>query len=688
MKPHIIRGPLAALEDRLAADVSAYRARAPLAPLTILIGSTLLRPYLRNRLAELHGSVVNLRLLTIHDLSSYLAVAAAKANGTSLLPPMGDRVIAEEVAEQATGYFSQVAHSSGFAEALDRLFQELRQADLDSESFAQAIEQLGERIPQNAGKLTSLATLYTQAQQRRAEFHGTDDLVRLADPTRLGGTDLFVYGVWSLSTLQQRLLERLTAEVAVTFYLPEGNGEVNDAHSGLRSWLRGMGAGEESISIDSRPEATLGRLQATLFDRIDEREPAHDGNVRLVSAPDPPREIREAARACLRWAAEGIAFHEMAIAYRQPEPYRGLIDEVFGQAKIPIYLHDGRPLIERPVGRSLAVLLSLIGSRLTRASVMEFLTEARLPQTTLELYGGFEPAAWDQISREAGIVEGRGQWLERLEHYTYDLNTNYVRDGEPSERVASQLEEITRLRQFIDDLFPRLDDWPVRGTWEEFRTRLGALATDYIEGVEPIIEQLAELDRLQVLATDISFTRFVRTVRSALQQIDSGPLFDEPVGAFGRQGVTVLDVNSLRHLRFRSVIVLGLAERSFPSPPRQDALLLDNERSALSELIPGNLPLRERGPDPEPLQFAVAVAAARERLQLSYARGEVGGTRSHLPSYFFRAVAETLTGKVTTIAGIDSLPPEIFERVPANRFRRGHSRRSAHPGRIRSHLDR
>ena len=423
MKPHIIRGPLAALEDRLAADVSAYRARSPLAPLTILIGSTLLRPYLRNRLAELHGSVVNLRLLTIHDLSSYLAVAAAKANGTSLLPPMGDRVIAEEVAEQAKGYFSQVAHSSGFAEALDRLFQELRQADLDSESFAQAIEQLGERIPQNAGKLTSLATLYTQAQQRRAEFHGTDDLVRLADPTRLGGTDLFVYGVWSLSTLQQRLLERLTAEVAVTFYLPEGNGEVNDAHSGLRSWLSGMGAGEESISIDSRPEATLGRLQATLFDRIDEREPAHDGNVRLVSAPDPPREIREAARACLRWAAEGIAFHEMAIAYRQPEPYRGLIDEVFGQAKIPIYLHDGRPLIERPVGRSLAVLLSLIGSRLTRASVMEFLTEARLPQTTLELYGGFEPAAWDQISREAGIVEGRGQWTReagtlhlRLEH--------------------------------------------------------------------------------------------------------------------------------------------------------------------------------------------------------------------------------------------------------------------------------
>ena len=104
-----------------------------------------------------------------------------------------------------------------------------------------------------------------------------------------------------------------------------------------------------------------------------------DGTVRLVSAPDTPREVREAARACLRWASQGIGFHEMAVAYRQTDAYRGLIDEIFSQSGIPIYLHDGRPCIERPAGRSLAALISLIGSRLSRAQVMEFLTETRLP---------------------------------------------------------------------------------------------------------------------------------------------------------------------------------------------------------------------------------------------------------------------------------------------------------------------
>lgn len=668
MQPHLIRGPLAALEARLATDVCAYRAHAALAPLTILIGSSLLRPYLRRRFAELHGGLINVRLLTIRDLSSYLSVAATQANGTSPLPPMGDRVIAEEVAAEAAGYFARVAGSSGFAEALDRLFQELRHAGLDAESFATAVARLGEMMPQSAGKLTSLATLFAHAQERRAGFHGADDLLRQVDPNRLDATNLFVYGVWNLTTLQQQFLERLMDQATVSVYLPDGNGEINDAHAALRAWLAGQGAEEERIACAPQPGTTLERLQSAIFGSVDDDVAAFDGSVRLSSAPDPPREVREAARTCLRWAVEGIAFHEMAIAYRQSQAYRGLIDEIFGQAGIPVYLHDGRPLIERPIGRSLNSLLALVGSRLTRAAVMEFLTETRLPRTTTEHYGGFEPAAWDQLSRKAGIVEGRDQWLERLKHYSLQLRSTEVRDGEPSERVAGQLEEIARFTQFVEDLFRRLDDWPAHDSWEGFRTRLGALALDYVDDAGPIIDQLEGLDRLQVLASDIGSARFIRAVSGALRQIDAGAFSGEPDGAFGRLGVNVLDVNSLRHLRFRGVVLLGLTERSFPPPPRQDALLLDDERRALSTLITGEIPPRETGPDPEPLQFTLAVAAARERLQLSYARGEAGGSRSHLPSYFFRAAAESLTGRAVTIAGIDSLPPEIFERVPANRF--------------------
>src|SRR5690606_32272217 len=99
-------------------------------------------------------------------------------------------------------------------------------------------------------------------------------------------------------------------------------------------------------------------------------------------------------------------------------------------------------------------------------------------------------------------------------------------------------------------------------------------------------------------------------------------------------------------------------ERSFPAPPRQDALLLDRERVRLSAAGRWEIPLRAAGADPEPLLFALAVAAAGERLLLSYPRSG-GDGRTILPSHFFRAAAEALTGRRVGVEDIDSLPREL-----------------------------
>ena len=74
------------------------------------------------------------------------------------------------------------------------------------------------------------------------------------------------------------------------------------------------------------------------------------------------------------------------------------------------------------------------------------------------------------------------------------------------------------------------------------------------------------------------FDRFLDTVSAEIQALKAGDLDGGSQGAFGLRGVNVLDVNQIRHLRFRAVAVLGLTERSFPPPPRQDPLFLDDER--------------------------------------------------------------------------------------------------------------
>ena len=99
------------------------------------------------------------------------------------------------------------------------------------------------------------------------------------------------------------------------------------------------------------------RLPNGLF--RDANAPIDAPSVSLISAPDTVREVWEAARACLGWAKDGIPFHEMAVVYRNGDPYRALVDEIFREAGISTYLHDGRPLSAHPLGIRLLSLLDL-----------------------------------------------------------------------------------------------------------------------------------------------------------------------------------------------------------------------------------------------------------------------------------------------------------------------------------------
>ncbi len=105
----------------------------------------------------------------------------------------------------------------------------------------------------------------------------------------------------------------------------------------------------------------------------------------------------------------------MAVAYRHGDAYLPLVEAVFVEAGIPVYLHEGSPLAERPLGRQTLGLLELFDGELSRQAVMDFLTDARFPEAMREEYGGIPASRWDSLSREAGIVKGAEQWPQRLE---------------------------------------------------------------------------------------------------------------------------------------------------------------------------------------------------------------------------------------------------------------------------------
>jgi ATP-dependent helicase/DNAse subunit B len=344
--------------------------------------------------------------------------------------------------------------------------------------------------------------------------------------------------------------------------------------------------------------------------------------------------------------------------YRHRDPYRALVDEIFSEAGIATYLHDGRLLSAHPWGRRLIALLDLAASHdaFQRARVMEFLTETQLPDATRRRYEDREkhifvrPSEWEAYSRDAGIVEGPDQWQTRLRRLADEKREeSRNEDREWLADVAARIETFAR---FAADFHAALAERPAEAAWEEHLRYARSLAGCYAEDTGDVLDALDDLKLIAAVRPRVTFDEFCRAVRDDLDWRDTSNVIKEPVREFGRLGVAVLDASSLRHLRFRAVWLLGVAERAWPPPARPDPLLLEHERRAINAGGAGVLPLRTE-PDDETLGFSLALQSASERLGISYARADAGRSGKHLPSYFFRSVAEALAGSPLTVEELE-----------------------------------
>lgn len=655
----VVLGSIDALERELAADVAALQREDPLRPVFVLVGETLLRAYLRRRLAEINGPYLNVHIVTPGELALRLGEIPLILAGQRPLPLLADRMLAQEAALSTSTYFDAVAGTPGFGQALHRTLVEIRRSAITPDELSEAAP--GSLEPE---KLASLAALARRHHELKAGHYDADAALAAPDAKRLGADQLLVYGIWDPPALTRRALAAIGA---LRIYLPQTSPVADRAHASFREWLSAeLDATALELESEERPTA-LGHLQRQLGPTATPPPDPADGTVRIASAPDPNREVRDALRTCMRWAREdGIAFHEMVIAYRQADPYRPLIAGALREAKLPAYIDEGTPLAELPLGRRALALLDLLSGDLERASVIAFAADGGFPEATRKRFPG-SAAAWDGFTRKAGVVRGWNQWRDRLTAYRDAEARRTDEDGNPPEWLDKRLAEIEGLQGFVTELAERIAQRPPRGTWSEHLAHLAELFDPFLDGHEPITGALTALARLDGLTAEVSPERFDRTVRSVIEGLTADDARSGRAGAFRARGINVVDVNSLRHMRFRAVCVVGLAERHFPPSPKEDPLLLDAERMHLNETMGSHLPLRARGADPEPLQFGLAIGAAEDRLQLSYPRTEHGSGRPLYASGFLRSAAEALAGERIQAEDLDDVEAGWFVRLPGGR---------------------
>jgi RecB family exonuclease len=672
------------LEDRLVAELREVKAVDPIAPALVVVGSRVLGLYLNRFLADSLGALLNVRVMTLHDLAARLITG-----GASVLPGIPRALRAWTVRDLTRDltddhYFREVARRPGFASTMLATFDDLEESMFGVAPAGAEVKRPASSVSDVEGlgragrlrrpdKVRQVLELYSAFRERlEGSFSEESDLFEAAaggahDIERLFGISRVIfYGIYDLNPLQRHFLMSISSALDVVFMLPfEDRPEFDYARPAL-AWLEGLGFSAEHLPTppDTRTVTNLALLQAGIARpsraaRSGEVPATDDATFALISAPGEAPEVSEIAREVLVCARDrGVPFGDMAVFLRVPVNYRRLLVEEFDRRDIPYYLGGGLPLDETREGRTLLMLCGLAGSGYPRKQVIDFLRYAPLDGQGALADGGMAvtPDLWNKISANANVIGGRAQWEERLEAFAGGVTVDEfgLQEGRPSGLRGASL----ALRRAVGVIFDVLDAVPETGTALEIGDPLLEL---YLSLTRPSPERETVADAVRGLIEAGASMGEMRREDVLAMLGDHLASCTIRRGRF-RAGINILSVMEARGVRFRVVFVPGMVEKAFPVRPSEDPVLLDGERSALNTLGLGELPLKKERAAEERLLLTLACGGAQERLVFSYPRLDPATGRARMPSIFMLRAAETVTGKRVNYESLEETSG--FRRVP------------------------
>jgi ATP-dependent helicase/nuclease subunit B len=652
------------------------------------------------------AATFGLHRFSFTQLAARLAAPALALRGLAVCTGLGSEAVAaratcDALAADAIPFFAPVACCPGFGRTLAATVAELRGAGVRPQDLAghsTAVAQLGVLL---AHYETQLAQ--ARLADRAALLRAAADAVATPGVDALVGLPLVLLDV-PIETLGER--ELIAALCAASPHglltVPRGDRRTLDA-------VAPLGQVERAAAPPPDLGSSLARLQTYLFN--DTEEPpraAPDDCVRFFSAPGEGRETIEIARWILAEARAGTPLDQMAVFLRSPETYTALLETACRRAGIPVYFARGtrRP---NPSGRAFLALLGCAADGLSAKRFAEYLSFGQVPELAAdgappadrpiwtgprdEAHGAAAAAAetagdpladaaaagvvppqgetddagdavdtapalagtlnaprhWEELLVEAAVIGGAERWTRRLHGLEHELQLQRAElaSEEPeSSRLGAidrDLVNLAHLRRFALPVIERLDALPSSATWGEWLERLAQLAPLVLRRSQAVLEVIAELAPMAAVGP-VGLDEVREVLAERLRVLADEP----PKYRYGRVLVTTLD--DARGRTFHVAFVPGLAERIFPQRPREDPLLLDGQRAALSSALPRQAERVDR----ERLLLRLAVGAAQRRVYLSYPRVDVAQGRPRVTSFYGLDVARAVEGDIPNV--------EAFER--------------------------
>jgi ATP-dependent helicase/nuclease subunit B len=620
--------------EALRAQVGAVKGDDPLAPVTVVVPSNHVGVATRRLLASGSLGPISARGIGLAAVTFVTPYRLAELLGAPVLAGAGRRPVSTPVIAVAlraaladdAGLFAPVAQHDATETALVAAYRELREV---SEQGLDAVAATGPRA-KDVVRLhrAARATLEPDWYDEQDLMTAAADALRTTAAAQLG--KVVVYLPQQLTPHAARLLKAA--------------GEATDV-----TVLVGC-TGDDNA--DAEVERSLNRLtkEQPTKPTVEPNGGVTPVSTRIVLVSDSDDEVRVAVRKVIDAVRAGIPLDRIAILHASAVPYARLAHEHLAAAQVKVNGPAVVPLAGRMAGRVLLDLLRLPEGDFRRQDVMAWLASA-----PLLVKGRWIPTtAWERLSREAGVVGGESDWNKRLTVFADEADAAAkLADTDPdalewrAERLGKNATRARELRTFVLDLIDTLAAaakdpraWSERAAWARSRIAesLGGVTRrarwpeaerKAAERVEAALDRLATLDDVE---GPVDLGVFTRTLALELES-DLGR-----VGRFG-EGVLVGPITMSIGLDLDLVIVLGLAEGTFPAPVRDDSLLPDLERQAAGD----ELPLRQQRIEREHRQLLATLAGSSNHV-LGVPRGDLRRSSERIASRWVLDIASQFAG--------------------------------------------
>lgn len=607
------------------------------------------------------------------------------------------RSVLEENREELK-LFKQAANKRGFTEKIGDLMKEFSRYCLDRETLAEFREQLATAdAPRTLqDKVSDLSLLVSKIEERLGTTYVDSEghLALLASQIKhselMKSAEIYIDGFESFTAREYEIITELMKHGnRVTVVLPmesdlSGHADhelfFNPVRTSMK--LREI-ARNEAVDIEEgihmgqplRFKNDELRHFENEFEKYPPKERPSEGSVSLIEATDRRAEIHAVARNIRELIMKGERYKEISILYRQPDKYDELIETIFSQYDIPVFISRKKPMLHHPLIEFSRSVLEAVTSGWTYESVFRAVkTDLFFPHREdkllwreradrLEnyvlangLYGNrwFDETRW-KVKRYRGLeLHTTVQTDEELQ---LERELHSIRDliREPLTQFEGRLKRSKNGRDVAEALFLFMESLQVYDKIIDLRAdeeRAGRLlnATEHEQAWESWINVL---DQFVLMFGDKQLE-----LKEAARILDEGfdtLEFTRIPPSLDQVTVTTIELASL--MEIETGFVIGVNDGVLPQRIDAEGILSDSDREwfAMSglELAPSS---KMKLMDESYMAYR-AFTSAREKLFISYPISDEEG-KSLLPSLYISRIQQVLPGIGLQLAVSD--PSELL----------------------------